>query len=180
MSIAVSVKGPTLALRRVVPADATYVHGLRINPAYSQHLSPVTGTVEDQRRWIDGYKGREAVGAEYYFVIECLNGTPCGTVRLYDITPAHFTWGSWILDANKPPKAALESAILSFGFGFCSLGLSEAHVDVRVANTHAERFYRRLGMQETHRTYQDIYFVYSRACFDANYASYMTILEQKV
>jgi RimJ/RimL family protein N-acetyltransferase len=173
------INGVQLSLRLVQPEDAQYIHGLRTDPTYNGHLSTVTGTVEDQRRWIEAYRTREAAGSEYYFVIERKDGVRCGVVRLYDITGDQFTWGSWILDQNKPRKAALESAVLSFGVGFDTLGLDMANVDVRVENTHAEAFYRRLGMTETHRTEQDIFFVYSRAQFDATKDAYFSILKQE-
>lgn len=169
--------GIQLSLRLVQTEDAPYIHGLRTDPTYNGHLSAVTGTVEDQRSWIDAYKAREAAGSEYYFVIERKDGVRCGVVRLYDITADQFTWGSWILDRNKPRKAALESAVLSFGFGFDTLGLDMASVDVREKNTHAEAFYRRLGMTETHRTGQDIFFVYSRAQFAAGKLAHMDVLQ---
>ncbi|WP_420024730.1 GNAT family N-acetyltransferase (plasmid) [Cereibacter azotoformans] len=170
------VEGPTLALRLIRPEDAAYVHGLRTNPSYNRHLSEVRGTADDQRRWIEAYKIREAEAREFYYIIERHDRTPCGTVRLYDIGADSFTWGSWILDHGKPPKAALESAVLSFGVGFDHLGLGSAHVDVRLGNSHAEAFYRRFGMTETHRTGRDIYFVYPRAKFEADRSSYLKIL----
>ena len=159
------INGTRLSLRLVEPGDAAYIYGLRTNPAYNEHLSAVTGTVEDQRAWIEAYKARELAGSEYYFVMERRDGTRCGVVRLYDIRGGQCTWGSWILDHNKPAKGALESAILSFGFAFDTLGLNMANVDVRVNNTHAEGFYRRLGMVEVRRTDQDIFFEYSRDRF---------------
>ena len=171
------IKGPNLTLRLIQPKDAAFVYGLRTNPLYNQNLSAVRGTVDDQRRWIEAYKDREAEGGEFYYVIERNDGAPCGVVRLYDIDADSFTWGSWILDANKPPKAALESAVLSFGIGFLSLGRNTARIDVRKVNTHAEAFYRRLGMIETHRTEQDIYFMYNRARFEADRADYQIILD---
>lgn len=172
------VEGPNLVLRLIEPEDADYVHGLRTNPAYNTHLSTVTGTVEDQYRWIEAYKDREAAGLEYYYVIERRDGKRCGLVRLYDIEAEHFTWGSWILDENKTPKAALESAVLSFGVGFEGLGCKVAHVDVRMRNKHAEAFYRRLGMLETHRTAQDIYFDYESETFKADKAHHMRVIQQ--
>lgn len=170
------IEGPGLVLRLVTADDAEYIYNLRTDPAYNTHLSEVRGTVEDQRAWIDTYKSREAAGQEFYYIITQHDGTRCGTVRLYDITPESFTWGSWILDQNKPPKAALESAVLSFEVGFDGLGLKLARVDVRRANTHAEAFYRRLGMVETHRTGQDIFFTYTRARFEADKDTYLRIL----
>lgn len=180
MSPALSrIDGIQLSLRLVQPEDAAYIYGLRTDPTYNCHLSAVTGTVEDQRDWIKDYKAREAVGSEYYFVIERKDGVRCGVVRLYDITDDQFTWGSWILDHNKPRKAALESALLSFGVGFNTLELDVANIDVRTKNTHAEAFYRRLGMTETYRTEQDIFFVYSRAQFEASKDIYIFLLKQE-
>lgn len=173
------VEGPNLILRLIRPEDADYVHALRTDPAYNRHLSEVRGTAEDQRRWIEGYKAHEADLRELYYVIERKDGTRCGLVRLYDIGADSFTWGSWILDHNKTRKAALESAVLSFGLGFDELGLTFAHIDVRISNEHAEAFYRRLGMTEIRRDVQDIYFSYTRSRFEADRAGYLAILEEE-
>ena len=172
------VEGPNLTLRLIQPEDAAYVHSLRNKPAYKTHRSTVTGTVDDQRKWIEDYKSREAQGQEFYYMIERKDGTRCGLVRLYDIEAESFTWGSWILDENKPPKAALESAILSFGVGFDALGVQLANVDVRVANERAAAFYRRLGMVETHRTDQDIFFNYTREQFDTGRTHHLKQLSE--
>ena len=171
------IEGVQLALRLVLPEDAAYIHGLRTNQSYNEHLSAVTGSVEDQHRWIIDYKEREASGSEYYFIVERKDGVRCGLVRLYDIKGGQFNWGSWILDHNKPRKAALESALLSFGFGFEAIGLTAANVEVQVNNTRAEAFYRRLGMTETHRTEQEIFFSFSRLQFETDKDAYHSILE---
>jgi RimJ/RimL family protein N-acetyltransferase len=172
------VEGPNLTLRLIEPEDAAYVHSLRSNPAYNTHLSKVTGTVDDQRKWIEDYKSREAQGQEFYYVIERKDGTRCGLVRLYDIEAVSFTWGSWILDENKTRMAALESAVLSFGIGFDTLEMHSAIVDVRVANEHAAAFYKRLGMVETHRTDQDIFFNYTREQFDTDRTHHLKQLSE--
>lgn len=171
------VEGPSLVLRLIEPDDAAYVHGLRTNPAYNSHLSQVTGTVDDQRQWIERYKAREAEGQEYYYVIQRKDGTRCGLVRLYEITAERFTWGSWILDENKPRKAALESAILSFGVGFNMLGKTKALVDVSVENDRAIAFYRRFGMTQIQDDQEYFYFNYSRDSFEADYEAHMRNLQ---
>ncbi|OWU66753.1 hypothetical protein ATO2_17550 [Roseovarius sp. 22II1-1F6A] len=170
------IEGPNLALRLIQPDDAAYVHGLRINPAYNEHLSEVRGTAEDQRAWIQAYKAREAAGEEFYYIIERHDGTRCGTVRLYNIEGDRFTWGSWILDENKPRKAALESALLSFRIGFEWLGLRCASIDVRAANTHAVAFYRRFGMKEEERKHKDIYFSLGSEAFYSFAGQFQAIL----
>jgi RimJ/RimL family protein N-acetyltransferase len=178
LSLIARVEGPNLILRLIKPDDAAYVHGLRTNPLYKSYLSKVTGTVQDQRAWIEGYQAREAAGQEFYYVIERKDGMRCGLVRLYDFDVKSFSWGSWVLDENKTHKAALESAILSFGVGFDALGVQLANVDVRVANEHAAAFYRRLGMVETHRTDQDIFFNYTREQFDTNRTHHLKYLSE--
>lgn len=171
------VAGPNLILRLIRPEDAGYVQALRTDPSYNRHLSEVRGTAEDQRRWIEDYKAREVELRELYYVIERKDGIRCGLVRLYDIGAEAFTWGSWILDHNKTRKAALESAMLSFGVGFDRLGLSQALVDVRIGNEQAIDLYNRLGMSELRRDDRDIYFTFPRSRFDADRAGYLAILE---
>lgn len=174
------VEGVRLALRLVEPAEADYIHGLRTNHAYNTYLSSVSGTAEDQRAWIERYKTREAEGLEYYYVIERpSDGFPFGTVRLYNIEAESFTWGSWILDANKPAKAALESAVLSFGIGFELLRKKRALIDVRRDNARALNFYRRFGMQETGEDGVNIYFVYSADRYAASKAAHLQVIEEE-
>ena len=155
-----------MAMRLVESSDAAFIHGLRTDPDFNRHLSAVTGDVEDQRAWIENYKQREAEGREFYYVFERLDdGRACGVVRLYELEPGSFTWGSWIMAANKPAKGALESALLSFTMGFEQLDRPLALVDVRRDNDHALAFYQRLGMRELRRDEQDIYMDYSREQF---------------
>lgn len=174
------IEGVHLRLRLVRPEDAEFVYGLRTDPAYNTHLSAVQGTAGDQRHWIEGYKAREAALSELYYVIERRDGVRCGLVRLYDITADCFTWGSWILDANKPRKAALESVLLSFGIGFERLDLPTALVDVRIDNTKALSIYRRLGMEELRRDGQDIYFRFDRARFMADRTDLLAIVQSEI
>jgi len=174
------IQGPNISLRLIQPQDASYLHGLRVNPVYNQHLSEVRGTAEDQRHWIEGYKSREAEGRELYYIIECKDGRACGSVRLYDIDADSFTWGSWILDAGKPPKAALESAVLVYKIAFDLLDLNTAHFDVRRDNENTLAFHRRFGATETHKSETDVSFTYPRTRYDADREGYLTILRGEV
>lgn len=172
------IDGVRLALRLVDVKDAAYISALRNDPRYNNHLSEVTGSVADQFAWIERYKVREAAGSEYYYIIERrADGLPCGVVRLYDIDGDRFTWGSWILDENKPSKAALESAVLSFGVAFDHLDMAVADVDVRKQNAHAITFYRRFGMRETGKDDFNIYFEYARERFTADRAAHLATMQ---
>jgi len=166
-----------LRLRLIEPDDAAYVYGLRTDPAYNIHLSAVQGTAADQRRWIEGYKAREAELHELYYVIERRDNVPCGLVRLYDITNESFTWGSWILDRNKPPKAALESAMLIYRVGLCQLDIPKAAFEVRRDNDHTIAFHRRFGATQTDETSVDLFFEYTKSQFMAAQPGFMAILE---
>lgn len=172
------IEGVRLALRLAQTSDAAYIHKLRLDPTYNRHLSQVTGTVKDQEDWLRRYKAREAVGSEYYYVIERLaDAQPCGLVRLYDIEGDQCTWGSWILDHNKPSKAALESAVLSYIVAFEHLGLAKAIIDVRVENIRSLRFQYRLGAVETGRNNQDVFFEYTRRKFEEDKARHFKVLQ---
>lgn len=159
------ITGKRLRLRPVTPQDAAFIQGLRTDPAYNTHLSPVTGTVADQRDWITAYKAREAAGQEIYCIIERHDGVSCGTVRLYDITTDGFTWGSWILNNDKPPKAALDSAVLLYDIGFEMLEKPRAVFDVRADNDRTVRFHLRFGATQTGRDPENLYFELTRARF---------------
>ena len=172
------ISGPNLSLRLIEPEDAAYVYGLRTNSRYNLHLSEVNGSIEDQRRWIEAYKEREANGAEFYYIVERLDGLRCGTVRLYGIEGSSFTWGSWILDELKPAKAALESACLVYKAAFNRLGLRQATFDVRKENEGTLAFHRRFGAEETHATEQDIHFVYLESWFARDWPTFLKVLEE--
>lgn len=173
------VSGLNLVLRLIVPDDADYVYGLRTDPAYNTHLSQVNGGPEDQRRWIEAYKQREESREQLYYVIERRDGVRCGLVRLYDISGESFTWGSWILDENKPFKAALESAVLIYVIGFEMLGIPKAVFDVRKENAHTISFHERFNATRTGETELDILFEFPRSQFLADKPRYMTLLGSK-
>lgn len=160
-------QGLRLRLRLITLEDAQFVYRLRVDPQLSRHLSPVSGGIEAQREWINRYKARESARQEYYYIIcRKSDDRPCGTVRLYDLEQNALTWGSWILDADRPAKAALESALLSFSIAFEVLNKQVARVDVEKANHHAIAFYRRFGMTETGKDGSKLLFDYSRTLFE--------------
>ncbi len=172
----IALDGPGLRLRLIRPNDSEYVYQLRTNPGLNVYLSQVTGTVVDQKTWIERYKVREVAGDEWYFVIERRDGTRCGLVRIYDLTPETFTWGSWVLDANKPSKAALESIYLVCEFGFSHLKRRKAIIEVRKGNEKSLTFQRRFGAKETHYTEDNIYFEYLSTQFVKDKVRFQAVL----
>lgn len=154
-----TLEGHNLRFRLVQPEDAAYTQNLRASPDHGHHLSAVAPSADAQRAWTEGYKAREAAGREFYFVIERRDDDArCGVVRLYDVTQSSLTWGSWILDINKPAKAALDSALLIYRIAFGALKCGRAVFDVRADNAHTLAFHRRFGAIETGSDQLNVYF----------------------
>lgn len=161
-----SVSGAVITLKLAVEDDAAFIWGLRNDPRYNSHLSTTTGTVEDQKAWLRRYKEREAAGSEFYFCIfRNDDNRPCGTVRIYDIRDGQFTWGSWILNEDKPAKAALDTALQVYRYGFDALKLKKSVYDVRRDNAHTLRFHDRFGGIRTGEDTENIYYELPEARF---------------
>lgn len=149
----------SISMRLARPSDADYIFGLRIDPAYNRHLSAPPESVEAQREFLVRYQESEASGRSYYFVIDNkANGRPCGVVRVYDLRPDSFCWGSWILDHNKPRRAAVESAMFVYDFGYGLLGYRSSHFDVRRDNTAVISFHERFGATRVAEDELNVYF----------------------
>lgn len=159
------LKSKTIHLRLVEPANAGFIHALRIDKKYNQYLSSVDKDVLKQREWILEYKKREALGQEFYYIIHRNSDSlPIGTVRMYDFSGDgySFCWGSWILNENKTRYAALECALLIYDYAFIDLGFKRCHMDIRKQNLKVIEFHKRFGVKiigETGEDYLGHYFV---------------------
>lgn len=152
------LESKNIRLRFVEDSDAEFILSLRLNDLYNTFLSSVSPDVEEQKKWIRKYKDDERNGIQYYSIIERLDGTPCGTVRIYDIRNDSFCWGSWILNENKTRYAALESAFLVYEFGFKQLGFKKSHFDVMKENKKVIQFHTRIGAVKTSEDEINYYF----------------------
>lgn len=148
----------TIKMRFVEESDAEFILKLRLDKRYNQFLSSVSADVQAQKDWIRLYKADEASKKQFYFIIERLDGTPCGTVRVYDLKPDSFCWGSWILSEDKTRFAAVESAFLVYQFGFDELGYRKCHFDVRKGNERVISFHTKMGAVQTGESELDYYF----------------------
>jgi len=141
----VNLEHSTISLRLVEVTDAEFILRLRLDDRYNRFLSGVSPDIESQKTWITKYKADEADKKQFYFIIQRLDGTPCGTVRIYDIRSDSFCWGSWILNENKTRFAAIESAFLVYRFGFEQLGFNKCHFDVMKGNDKVISFHKKMG-----------------------------------
>lgn len=141
----ICLQSKTIRLRLVKEEDAAFILSLRADGRYNQFLSTVSVDIEAQVAWIKKYKIDENNSQQFYFIIERLDGVPCGTVRIYDLKEDSFCWGSWILNENKTRYSSLESAFLVYDFGFNFLGFSKSHFDVMKENKKVLSFHESMG-----------------------------------
>jgi RimJ/RimL family protein N-acetyltransferase len=140
--------GNVVSLRSAVPADAEFILSLRLDPVLSRFLTPTNPSVDAQRAWLAAKLDQPG---DYHFLIQGIDGSPLGTVAVYDIDarPGCFEWGRWILARAAPAFAAMESAMLAYHFAFHRLGLRLAEFGVMRENTGVVQFHRRMGSTET-------------------------------
>ncbi|HGN1344069.1 TPA: GNAT family N-acetyltransferase [Pseudomonas aeruginosa] len=142
------LKSKTIKLRFVNEDDAEFILSLRTNNTYNKFLSHVDNDIVQQKKWIEQYKKKEKNNEEFYFIIEKLDNTPCGTVRIYDIQDNSFSWGSWILNENKTRTAAIESALLVYIFGFEKKYFTHCHFEVMKGNEKVISFHEKFNARK--------------------------------
>ena len=152
------LESKSVRLRLVEETDAKFILQLRLDRKYNQFLSAVSPDLQLQKDWIKKYKNEEKAKKQFYFIIERIDGLPCGTVRVYDLKEDSFCWGSWILNENKTQYAAIESAFLVYKFGFEVLGYKKSHFDVRRENKKVISFHIKMGAKEMSTDEQNRYF----------------------
>ena len=84
------LESKSIRLRFVEEDDAEFILELRLDTRYNQFLSSVSADLQSQKDWIKKYKQDEHNKKQFYFIIELLDGTPCGTIRVYDLTADSF------------------------------------------------------------------------------------------
>lgn len=156
------IEGRRINLRLVEIEDANFLLSLRLDPNKSRHISQVDGDLEKQVKWLTGYKRREGLNREYYFIIEDKNKNQFGCVRLYDFIEDSFCWGSWILKDGSPSHMAVESALQVYEFAFCNLKFNKSHFDVRKENASVVAFHERFGAKKIADDTLNYYFTYSK------------------
>jgi len=153
-----NLSSKTISIRLVTENDAEFILKLRTDDRYNKYLSLVSGNIEKQKQWIREYKRDEEEGRQFYFIIERLDGTRCGTVRVYDLRIDSFSWGSWILNSDKTRSSALESAKLVYQFGFNQLGYKKSHFEVIRGNEAVAKFHKRMGAKKVDENSESDYF----------------------
>lgn len=178
---AARLRGRTLVLRDAGVDDAAFILALRTDAEKSRYLSRVTGEVQSQIDWLRAYRQG---GGQAYFIIEDEAGQALGTVRLYDEQGCSFCWGSWILSAQAPSHAAIESALMVYAYAIDVLGFSSAHFQVSQGNERVWRFHERFGAvrvgADTEQDDGQFHYVISAAAIQASRQRYQRYLPHGV
>ena len=156
------VQGKNINLRTAEIEDAAFILELRMLEHKNKHLSKVENDLQKQQEWLTAYKLKELDGQEYYFVIENKKGENLGLVRVYDLQPESFCWGSWLIKDGVPMNTAVESALQVYEFGFGDLAYEKAHFDVRKGNKKVIDFHLRFGAKITSEDEMNVYFNYEK------------------
>jgi RimJ/RimL family protein N-acetyltransferase len=167
-----SVRGRQLLLRDATVADAEFILALRTDEKKGEFLSSTAPDVQRQRDWLARYAADDA---QVYFIICKLDGTPVGTVRLYDQRGDSFCWGSWIKSDGAPSGFGVESALMVYDFAL-QLGFQRAHFDVRKQNVSVCQFHERFGAVKVGENAEDNLYEMSNAAIHGALAHYKKYL----
>jgi RimJ/RimL family protein N-acetyltransferase len=130
-----------LRLRAATTDDAAYILSLRLDPNRNQHLAPTGPDLSAQIAWMEEDSKRPN---RSYYVIEDPAGEAHGAIRLMVEDDARFAAHSMIVSTDAPRGAAVEVAVLVYGFSLKS-GLVGGRFFTRQANERAWHFFEKVG-----------------------------------
>lgn len=164
MIISHFLEGESINLRLVGIEDAEFILSLRTNPLLNQYLSSTDSTVDNQKKWLRAYKIRENKGQEIYFIVENKEHQPVGTVRIYNIhnEKRECSWGSFILNENRPDNSSSQVILLTLDFVFMKLKLDKIRLDVRRENCKAIHIYEKNGFNRVGEDSLNFYYEVKR------------------
>ena len=138
--------------RFVNEKDAEFIIKLRTNPVLSRFLHATDSDVEKQKDWIRGYKERERIGEDYYFIF-FKDNVPVGLNRIYSIHGTTFTTGSWLFSPDAPYECSIAASIMIRELAFEEMGfeLEDGYDGVHVDNKQVYKFNKLIGLKETRR-----------------------------
>lgn len=167
----------SIRLRFVEESDAGFILSLRSDEKLNKYLSSIDADLNAQIEWIRKYKEDEKAKKQFYFIIERLNGIPCGTFRIYDLKEEYFTLGSWILNEDKTRYAVFESIILASKFGFEELGYKKYKFDVKKDNKRAISFYEKCGAMQISEDKHSYFYELTESAFYEAYDNVASMLK---
>lgn len=155
-----------VSLRLVEESDAEFILSLRTDNKLSSYVSAVIPSLQEQESWIRSYKKREALRSEFYFIVQNVASDKIGTIRIYDLEPNIFCWGSWIIKSEGNVKAPFSSVLSLYEFAFYQLGFDKCKFDVRNENSMVISFHRNMGATQVNKNNVDTFFEYTLSQYE--------------
>lgn len=157
----IEIKGKVVDLKSVIEADAKFILELRQNLDLNKFISSTSSNLENQRSWIKSYLIREKEKKEFYFIIKDKNSNSCGTVRIYGIDneKKECTWGSFMLNKNRPDGASYETINLSLKYAFDILNMKKIFLGVHKENKKAIYIYEKVGFKRISQDLENYYYI---------------------
>ena len=137
-----SIEKYGIVLRTVEVEDAGFILKLRTDAKLSQFISYTEPNIDNQIKWIQNYKIREAAGLEYYYIAEDKAGNRYGTIRIYNFDEKSFEIGSWLFSADSPLGMAIKAQFIGFETGFNLINAEYCRLEVRKKNEQVIRYMR--------------------------------------
>lgn len=136
-----NIKKKGIILRFVELSDAAFIVNIRSSSKNQRFISKTSNSVEEQKKWIERYKLREAKNKEFYYVFMDDKNNRWGTYRLYNIGEDSFTIGSWVAHPDTPKKLAIKADLIMKKIGFTMLNKPICNFDVRKLNKTVVRYH---------------------------------------
>lgn len=145
------IKGEKINLRAIGPKDLEMVRTWR-NRYFDAFFSGEQISKEQQRIWYERYQA--SGGKDTMFIVELKDGTPVGTIALYDVSVADRTarLGRVLLLEEFRGNGYMDEAVkILTDYAFTSMRLYKIRVEVFMDNTAALAIYAAAGYKTTTR-----------------------------
>lgn len=134
------IEGSYVYLKSADIEDAEFTLSLRQNPLLTQYLPKLDISMEQQKAWISSQREKDG---DYFFVVRTLEGTPIGTVSIYDLQGDTSESGRLALIGDSFQN--IEASLLLFRFAFDIVGLKKVTGYIVDGNKRADRFNKQFG-----------------------------------
>tara|TARA_B110000014_G_scaffold83645_1_gene57257 strand:+ start:236 stop:826 length:591 start_codon:yes stop_codon:yes gene_type:complete len=147
-------------LKLVSLDDAKYIYKLRTNKKLSRYLNPTSSILINQINWMKLYFKRNKKNLEYYFKFQIKKNRKFktfGIARVIKLSKKSFSFGSWIIEPNKPNWLAIECALAIYEFAFILKKFNKNKMWIDLRNKKIIKFHKSMGAIETKRDKKQVY-----------------------
>lgn len=113
------IKGNFCQLHHININDAEFIYNIRTN-RNNNYLRAVSGTIDNQKKYLEDYFKRFAAKKEiYYKIFDTKTQKFSGVLRLTEIdNDIVFNWQSFIVFETTSPNASIDAMLMIYRIGF--------------------------------------------------------------